>query len=251
MAQSGSGRIRLFNDFCGPEIPIATAVAYGTSAGGCNYYLGDFTVRGTLEDTACGVISVAKASGYARLATDDDTDGLGIWVGSELVFSPVLNGTLTVEARLEMPALTARVVFVGFMGTLADATAEPLRSSVATFTAVASHYCGFLFDSQLTTDQNEWHMPYLGGSTTGPTVSTDVDSGVVAVAEESDVLRLEIDSDGTARWYINGDLKQTVAGAVSTTTLQAGGVGIWNTSAVTGLVDVDYLEVTANRDWTR
>ena len=30
--QSGFGRIELFDDFCGPEIPVANNVAYGTTA---------------------------------------------------------------------------------------------------------------------------------------------------------------------------------------------------------------------------
>ena len=41
MAESGPGLIRFFNDFGGAEVPIATNWAYGTTAGGCNYYLGD------------------------------------------------------------------------------------------------------------------------------------------------------------------------------------------------------------------
>ena len=252
MAQSAYGRIRLFNHFCGPEIPIATAVAYGTTAGGCNYYLGDYTVHGDLADTACGVIAnaVSKTGGWARLCSSATTaDGQGIWVGTELDFSPVLNGALAVEVRLELPALTARNIFVGFMGTLADDALEPVTLTGTALTKVATHYCGFAFDSQLDAG-SEWHGIYSGGSTTGPTDTTEMDLDVNATAAESQVLRVEIDTNGTARWYIDGALKQKVVGAVSTTALQAGGIGIWSTTNTTGLVDVDYLAVEGNTDWT-
>ena len=252
MPESGYGRIRLFNDFCGPEIPIATAVAYGTTAGGCNYRLGDFTVHGDLADTACGVIAnaVGKVNGWARLCSSATTaDGQGIWVGTELDFSPALNGALAVEVRLELPALTARNIFVVFMVTRADAAVEPVTLTGSTLTKVATDYCGFVFDSQLTAS-TEWHGVYSGGSTTGPTDTTEMDLDVNATAAESQVLRVEIDSNGTARWYIDGALVQTVENAVSTTARQAGGIGIWSTTNTTGLVDADYLAVEANRDWT-
>lgn len=249
MAESGYGRIRLFDDFCGPEIPVANAVAYGTTGGGCNYYIGPFTVKGDLGETDTGVVFTNKANGILRISGNNE-DGKGVWIGTDLAFSPTLNGTMAVEARLEMQALTTRSVFIGFMGTLADDAAEPVTSTGTTLTAVATHYCGFIMDSQLTA-ASEWHGVYGGGTTTGPTDTTEMDLDVNAVAGEMDVLRVEIDRDGTARWYINGDLKQTVANAVSTTTLQAGGVGCWGTTTTAADLDLDYLAVEANRDWTR
>lgn len=252
MAQSGPGLIRLWNDFGGPEIPVANAVAYGTTAGGCNYYLGDFSVKGSLQDTDSGVVSVSKASGYARLTSSATADGDGVAFCSEIVFQPSLNGTMVLETRLERAALTAGVVFAGFTDTAADEIKEPMTSTGTTITAVASHYAGWLLDSQFTAS-TQWHMPFLGGSTTGPTTGATVavGSGEVAVAAESDVLRIEIDTNGTARWFLNGNLEQTTEGAVSTTTLQAAVVGVWSTTTTVATADVDYVLVKANRDWTR
>ena len=248
--QSGVGRIRLFTDFPGAEIPVANAVAYGTSAGGCNYYLGDFKVTGSLHDTDSGVVSLSKASGYARLISSKTADGDGVAVGTEVIFSPALNGTLVLETRLELSALTARNIFAGFCTANADEVKEPLTATTTTITKVVPAV-GFLFDSQLTTNGTRWFMPYLLASDTTQT-STDVDSSQTAVAGESDVLRIEIDNNGTARWYINGVLEQTKAKAATTTTLLAGLVGVWSTgTAAVGDVDVDYLLVEANRDWTR
>lgn len=243
------GKIRLFDHFMGPEIPVANAVAYGTSAGGCNYYLGDFSVKGDLGETDTGVVALSKAGGFVRISGNNE-DGKGVALCTELSLSPALNGTIVVEARLEMQALTARVVFVGLCGTIADDVAEPLTGTGTTLTLTAANLCGFYFDSQLTSG-TEWHMPYNGGTTTGPTNSNSVDSDVVAVAAECDILRLEVDPNGTARWYINGVLKQTVEGAVSTTVLQGALVGCWGTTTTAADADVDYFGVEANTDWTR
>lgn len=249
MAQSGYGRIFLFNDFCGPEIPVANAVAYGTSAGGCNYYLGDFAVKGDLGETDTGVVALGITSGAVRISGNNE-DGKGVAITTDLVFSPALNGTLVLEARVQMQALTTRSVFIGFCGTIADDVAEPLTSVTVTHTLTAANLCGFVMDSQLTAG-TAWHTCYNGGSTTGQTASTSTTTGIVAVAAEWDVLRVEIDNNGTARFYINGVLERTVTGAVSTTTLQGAVVGCWGTTTTAADMDVDYIAVEAARDWTR
>ena len=249
-AQGGYGRIRLFHDFQGPEIPVANAVAYGTSAGGCNYYIGDFSLKGDLAQTDAGLVSLSKASGYGRLGGDNQ-DGKGAAICTEICFSPVLNGPMAVECRLERAALTAGVTFVGFCGTAADDIAEPVTSTGTTHTLVATDLCGFLLDSQLTASDGLWHTVYAGGATTGPTLSTTNETTKTAILAESDIVRLEIDPNGTARFYINGDLERTVEGAVSTTALQAALVGIWGTTTTAASVDLDYFAVEANRDWTR
>lgn len=248
MAQSGYGRIVLFDEFAGPEIPVANGVAYGVTAGGCAYYLGPFTVRGDLGETDTGIVSLLKSGGWIRISGNDE-NAKGVWIGSEVVFSPTLNGPLAVEARVELQALTTRSIFIGFMGTLADDVAEPVTSTGSTHTLVAAALCGFVLDSQLT-DAADWHMVYNGGTTTGETVSTAVDADEDAVAAASQVLRVEIDSNGTARWYIDGKLKQTTVNAVNPATLQAGGIGCWGTTTTAADIDADYLAVEANRDWT-
>jgi hypothetical protein len=246
--QSGYGRIRMFTDFMGAEIPVANAVAYGTTAGGCNYYLGDFAVKGDLAETDTGVVALSKANGWARLSGNDE-NGKGVSVGTEICLSPALNGTIVLETRVEMAALTARVVWMGLCGTHADDVAEPLTGSTATLTLTADNLCGFVFDSQLTAVK--WHMPYKGGTTTGPTASASVQSTVTPVAAEADVLRLEVAPDGRARWYINGNLEQEVAGAVSTSALQSAFIAVFGTTTTAADGDFDYFAVEANRDWTR
>lgn len=252
--QSGVGKIRLFNDFCGPEIPVANAVAYGTTAGGCNYYLGDFCVKGRLGQDDTGVVALSKASGWVRMGYTDENN-VGAWIGSEICFSPTLNGTMVVECRCEHRVLTTKNAFIGFIGTCVDNCVEIITSDTTTCTR-AGNAVGFMFDSQITSSLTAatavWHMPYMISTTTSQT-ATAIASSQVAVAEEADILRVEVDNNGAARWYINGVLEQSVGAALAADvgTLMAGGVGVWGTATTDADLDVDYLLVEANRDWTR
>jgi len=243
---SGPGKINLFADFTGPEIPIAIAVAYGASAG---YYLGPFSVKGDLAENDTGVVALAVSNGAVRISNNNE-NGKGVALTTDLVFSPSLMGTLTLEARVQMQALTTRSLFIGFTDAIANDVAEPVTSTTITHTLAASDLCGFVLDSQLTAAA-VWHACYNGGTTTGQTVSTSTTTGVTAVAGEWDVLRIEIDTNGTARYYINGNLESTVVEAVSTTVLQGSLVGAFGTTTTAADMDVDYIHVTANRDWTR
>ena len=92
---------------------------------------------------------------------------------------------------------------------------------------------------------------YNGGTTTGATASTSTTTGISAVAAEWDVLRLKVHQNGTVEWYINGALVKTVENAVSTSVLQGVIVGCFGTTTTAADMDVDYVAVEANRDWTR
>ena len=248
MAESGYGRIRLFDDFCGPEIPAANAVAYGGSAGGCHQWLKSYKVTGDVIETDTSVVALAKSGGWLRISGNDE-NGKGCAIGTEVCLSPALNGPRALECRVERAVVTAGVVFAGFCDVNANDVAEVLTATGTTLTLTASDICGFGLDSQLTANA-DWHMPYNGGTNTGPTDSTLVVSTVTAVAAETNVLRVEIDVDGTARWYIDGILEQTTLNAVDPAVLMAAYVGCWGTTGTAASVDCDYLAVEANRDWT-
>ena len=251
MAQSGPAKIRLWNDFCGPEIPVANAVAYGTTAGGCNYYLGDYSVKGDLADTDAGIVALAVPSGAVRV-TGTDEDNKGVALVSELVFSVPLNGTLIVEARIQLQALTARNIFVGFTGTMADDLVAPVRdSNGTTHTLTATDVIGLNFNSIYTGTQLFWHTIHNGGTLTGATATSDTLTSVAPVAGEWQVLRVEIDRDGTVEYWIDGTKLATIKNAATVTSTDMLGaiVGSFATASTATDVDVDYMLVNANRDW--
>jgi hypothetical protein len=245
------GKIKLFNDFTGEEIYLP-AVDHANALGALWNIGGGFTIKGyALSDSVCGVAAVSEGlNGQILLTTSDNADADAMYVTTEVCLKPSVNGTMVLETRLEMAALTTRAIFVGFVGTMADAESDILTGSGTTLTLSAeTDLCGFFFDSQLTTDV-EWHMVHNGGTTTGVTDSTLLNSGVAPVANEMNILRVEIDNNGTARWLIDGVLLKTLEGAVDPAEVFAACVGAANTATTSVTMAIDYIAVEANRDWT-
>lgn len=243
MAQSGPGNIEHLAFMGGGEIPIADTVAAPIN------WDGFFKIVGDLAETDTGIVSIDKAGGWVRISNNNE-DGKGAGFGTAVAFSPALNGTLVLETRIELAALTARNVFVGFTGLVADDVAEPATGATVTITYVTTHVLGFVFDSQLT-DTTHWHMVHSGGSLAAGTVSTAiVASNDLITAAENQILRVEISPSGTVRWYVNNKLRQTKVGAASTTQLLGALVAAFGTTTTAADADVNYIYFKAANDWT-
>ena len=245
MAQSGNGRISLFEDFFA-EDPVSNTAT--------DRALGNFTVAGQgSEDTDSGIpLLHADAISGVGVMTTTNEDNHTILIGTPIAFDVALMGTLIAEARVRFVDLDTKEVFFGFTdidpSTLSIET-DVMTGATTTLTLTASDICGFFLSAELSDDE-DWHFVYNGGSTTGETDSTELDASDDAVAGEWQVLRLEIFPNGTASWFIDGVLIKTVTGAVATGTdlslilaLEAKGTNI-------EIMHVDYLMVEANRDWT-
>jgi len=249
MAQSEVGRIRIFEDFIG-GIDVAVAE---TTAPPIDYPPYFALVGQGLADTDSGAVHLDSdgVNGVLQLtATNELEHAIGLQTAT--MFDVGLQGTIVMEVRVRQAALVTRQVFVGFSDVVTDLAileGAIIKGTGTTLTLTASDLVGFLFASELT-DTADWHMVYNGGTTAGETTSTKVDADVTAVAGEYNILRLEIDNNGTARWYIDGVLKQTVAAAVSTTTDMAAQVIAEEKVTGNASVDLDYILIEANRDWT-
>ena len=243
MAQSGNGRIRLFNDFAG----VANTLALTADTA----QLGDFYAGGEgFEDSDAGIAGKDALSGVVTL-TGANTDADTTFIGTQIFLDVGLMGTITLETRVQLPDLDTKEIFFGLTSILSvDEQLEDIviNASGTTITMPAD-LCGFYLSDELTDDE-DWHGIHNGGTTAGSTTTTAVDLNDDAVAGEWQVLRLEVDSNGTARWYIDGVLKQTVAGACSTTTNMAVCLAAAANTTQLVIMDCDYIEVTANRDWT-
>ncbi len=246
--QSEFGRIELFDDFCGPEWLVAETAATGQ--------LGPFRVVGDVDDNTGGVTineTDPCLSGVARLTACDTADNDATGLATALMFDVAKMAPIVMETRVQFADLDTKEFYFGLTDVNGDNCSlegSNIHGATTTLTLTASDLCGFFLSSELTDDE-DWHGVYNGGTTTGLTTSTSVDLDDDAVAGEWQVLRLEVDPNGTARWYIDGVLKQTVSGAVSTTTDLAVlcMVEIKGTTA-DETADIDYLLVRANRDWT-
>ena len=244
MAQSDRGRIELFSDFFSEDNIANTAETR---------QLGPFIVGGQgSAEVDAGVPSISGVlSGAGRITTTNE-DNHTTLVGTNIAFDVGLMGPLVAEARVQLDNLDTKEVFFGFTDIDPDVLSietDVMTGASTTLTLTASDICGFFLSAELTDDE-DWHMVYNGGTTTGETTSTSVDADDDAVAGEWQVLRLEIDTNGTARWYIDGVLKQTKTGAASTSVNMALILGVEAKGAAIENLDVDYLLVQANRDWT-
>jgi len=247
MAQSEKGKINLFEDFY-KSLPLATTDAAAVP-------FGDFMAVGQgIAETDSGIVSLASdgLSGVGQLTTtDEDIHAMGIQTG--MGFDVAKMGTLVAETRVRFSAITTGEFFFGFSDVCTDLAiieGAIIHGATTTLTLTASDLCGFLLSSDLT-DSAAWHMVYNGGATTGATVSTGVAADVDVVAGDFNILRVEIDPNGTARWYIDGVLKKTLAGAVSTTVDLCFSELVESKTTAVKTADVDYVLVTANRDWTK
>ena len=251
MPQSGEGRIRIFDDFIGFHVPIASTAApasapYFTPSG--------FRVVGQgLAETDSGVVGLDAdgVNGVVRFTTTDETEhSCGITTNQS--FSMSLNSGVSIEARVRFENTATKQVYFGLTDVVTAGVGilegEQMVGSGTGITLTASDLCGFMMSADLT-DATDWHGVYKGGSATASTTSTDVDLDDVA-GTDFQVLRLEVDSNGTARWYIDGDLKQTVTGAVSTTIVFAALLMVETKGNSVQTMDVDYVLIESNRDWT-
>jgi hypothetical protein len=184
-------------------------------------------------------------SGVGGLRIFDD------FIGFEIPVS--LNGGIMIEARVRFGDLDTKEAYFGLTDVVTDGVGiiegEQIAGASTTLTLTASDLCGFYFSSELTDDE-DWHGVYNGGSTTGETDSTAVDLDADATAGDFQILKLTVGNDGTARWYVDGVLKQTVKGAVSTSTDLAVLLMVEAKGSEVETMDVDYVLIESSRDWT-
>ena len=107
MAQSGIGRISLFEDFFA-EDPVSNTAT--------DRALGNFTVAGQgSEDTDSGIpLLQADAISGVGVMTTTNEDNHTILVGTPIAFDVGLMGTIVAETRVRFVDLDTKEVFFGF-----------------------------------------------------------------------------------------------------------------------------------------
>ena len=249
MVQSGDSRLVINEDFLGgTEVAVAS-----TTAPPINWPPFLTFVGQGIADTDSGAVMLDSdgMNGVVQLTTtNEDVHCAGFQ--TPVMFDVALNGTIVMEVRCRQAALNTGEVFIGFSDVATDLAiieGAICHGDTTTLTLTASDIVGFLMASDLT-DNSDWHGVYNGGTTTGETTSTDVDFDAGATAGEYQVLRLELFPNGTVEWWVDGVLEQTVTGAVSTSVDLCMNVLVESKTTAVKTLDVDYIRVWANRDWT-
>lgn len=215
-------------------------------------FLGDLiadewnAVEGSDSDATQAVLA-SGIGGVLRLTSGNDdangtqaTDASGVtsylnWQAS--------NGGLRMQARIKVSRITDAYIFVGFTDVITAELPVISASSADTLTSNASDGCGFMFDTNMATDN--WWLVGVANNTD----ATAQDVGAAPVAADYETLAVEVDSSGVATFYRNGvQVGTAMTGAVTAATDLTPCVYVSNadgTSAVT--LDVDYINVSMNR----
>lgn len=245
MPQAGKGEIRLFCDFF-DEDPVADTAELRR--------LGPFSVGGQgSAEVDAGVPTIASfLSGAGRITTTNE-DNHTTLVGTQAAIQPDLMGPVVLEVRVQFENLDTKDAFIGFSDiapeTLSIETDVISNNGTSTLTYQASDLVGFYLSSELSDDE-DWHTVANGGTSSMGTDATALDVDDDAVAGEWQILRLEIDPNGTCRWYIDEQLVKTQANAVDPSVAMGMCVGVEAKGAAIETMDVDYIELCAYRDWT-
>lgn len=158
---------------------------------------------GTDAECRQATVLADQVRGVVRLTTGDDAAAdmatNGVQLQGRLNWRPNQGG-LTWEARIAISAITSVAVFVGLTDQVAALEMPFTLAAGDVLTSNATDACGVLFDTAADTD-NWW----LVG------VKADVDatkqnSAVAPVAGTFETWRIDVDADGTARFYRNGSL---------------------------------------------
>ena len=158
-----------------------------------------------------------------------------------------LGGTV-MEARVSLDTLDGAVVNIGFSDVLAEsAEHSPHKIVAATISdaglTVTNTAC-FVWGTEATA-ATKWHHVTENAGTIAPISVSDNGPVVDTYA----TLRIEIDDDGTARFYVDGTLDKTIPSAVATTSLLIPFIGIDGEDGAPVATDlaIDYILFEGNR----
>ncbi len=223
MAYTGDtafGEVRFFDDFLDDTIDTfvydidtdRTAWAIATSAAG-----GAITCAGTTNG------DVEKIAGACN-------------------WRPSTMGTIVFEARVKLDTSVTQGCFIGLSD---DNTTDevPINLDTGTYTTTATDAVGFVYDSQ---EGTNWYIGSVAANVDGTQTAT----GVVPTADVYQTLRSVLESNGNARFFIDGK-EITVSGAarsacVTSTVYLCPIAAHLNSGTASGLT-MDYWYVSGGR----
>lgn len=203
--------------------------------------------EGTDSATSDASILAGGIGGVLRLTTGDAGTGIAA-DGNQLTQNHLMwqasNGNLVMEAKLKLSAITTCYAFVGFTDQVASLEAPVISAASAnTITTNASDAVGFMFDTNMT-DDNWWLVGVKGN-----TDATHQDTDVAPVADTYETFRVEVTTDGDARFFRNGNQVGTLMSDAITAATDLSPVIFVSKLSVTAsmTMDIDYIHVSMDR----
>lgn len=206
-------------------------------------FLGDELEAGwtSQADPGCTAAAInVQSGGVVRLATDATTSDR-VDLAHELNWYP--NKVIHFECRLKIDVITNVHVVAGLTDAKGEATQLlPVSLSGTTWTTTASDFIGFNFDTAATTDT------WRGMGVAADTDKTSVDTSEAWAAATWIKLKMEIQVDGTATFFVNDVAKGFIAAPASTiATALCPYVGVQNRTTAIRLLDIDYFWLAQGR----
>jgi len=224
---ASNGRTLIESDFMGAAIDPAFA--------------------GTTENSGTAALLVAKGNGVVTLGT-------GTSSGNRSALTSGLNqkaedGSLVFSAIvMNLTSVATRATFIGLTDTVS--LEMPIEISGTTLTTSATDAVGFVYDTDATTD-----VVYIQG------VAADVDTALLSAQRQNrggatfvptagtyNEYRIEVNVDGDAYFYIDGEYVGMQANAVTPTVLLTPIVIVETRTTSAATVYADFVSSEAGRD---
>lgn len=173
--------------------------------------------QGATETDSGLVVQAAGEGGRAgRMLTTNEaahTIAIGMAAG---VMQPDQHGQLVVDVELTMvSAITARALFVGFLGTAADALDPAVTGATTVATLVQDDLAGLHMDSGYTDADRLFGVSNKSDAAATQDLTADGDTEVdLAAAGTNQRFRVEVDAAGEMRAFIDKALVYTKAAAL-------------------------------------
>lgn len=226
-------RAVLFDDFLGDAI---VGTNWGAPTKGSDGGTVDFAhltgVNGLLKGTTgAGATTTMAVNGISLISALQ-------WKANQ----SALPRKLCFEARLKISAITGISIFCGLTDALTLEAPFESAASSDTVTSNASDAVGFMFDTDMTTD-NIWLV-----GVKGDTDATKQDSGLAFVADTFRTLRVEVDANEIAYFFIDGKpIGTAMTGALTKTVALTPVVAAFSQGAASRDVTIDYIHCAADR----
>ena len=243
--QGSFGKLEVFEDFLGVDTDATWA------AGG--FDIGNVSVTSVNEGSV--ETTTDEPGGVIAITTDTaDNDNVAMYTAP---LKPA-DGGAVMEARIKVDNVsTLSSLFVGFTETLAkDTPVMPAEFATATMTYNGTGgMVGLQFDIDGTTD--DWRAvcgdggAATAGSGNGTRATPIVGEGYAVTADRWDIVRVELDTNATARVYLNGKLIKTFTSGLTATDLFFPVVFAENRTAAAIVLEVDYFYACGGRDWNQ
>lgn len=171
-----------------------------------------------VAETDSGAVAQAAAEGgiVLRITTTNEAAHL-IALGMDAgVMQPDQHGMLVIDVELtNVSAITNRAMFVGFLGTAADALDPAVTGSGTTATLVQDDLAGLWFDTGLTDGDRIFGVHNKSNEAASQDLSADGDTSTdIAAAGTYQRFRVEIDADGAMRAFIDKALVYSESAAL-------------------------------------